>query len=134
MASNLASTSLLAAMLALDCPVCAAAENSFGLVYKDAIRENAPGMTQIHPVTYNLNGIKIAANVYTPPAWKADGSFPAIVVAHPNGGVKEQVAGFYAQRFANEGYVTIAADVAYQGASGGGARHLNAWRQAARLE
>lgn len=35
------------------------------------------------------------------------------MVAHPNGGAKEQVAGLYAQRMAENGYITIAADVAY---------------------
>ena len=106
-------------------PVFSAQENPFGLVYANAIKENVPGKVQIHPVNYELNGIKIAANVYTPPQYKADGKYPAIVVAHPNGGVKEQVAGEYAQRLAGEGYVAIAADAAFQGASGGEPRHTD---------
>jgi uncharacterized protein len=44
---------------------------------------------------------------------------PAITVAHPNGGVKEQVAGRYAQRLAEQGCITITADAAYQGSIGG---------------
>lgn len=40
--------------------------NPFGLVYDDAITENIEGKVNIHPVTYKLNGIDIAANVYTP--------------------------------------------------------------------
>jgi fermentation-respiration switch protein FrsA (DUF1100 family) len=43
----------------------------------------------------------------------------------PNGGVKEQVAGLYAQRLAEQGYITITADAAYQGASGGMPRSVD---------
>lgn len=76
-------------------------------------------------MTYKLNGLKIAANVYTPADYDGKKTFPAVVVAHPNGGVKEQVAGLYAQRLAELGYVTIAADAAYQGASEGEPRHTD---------
>lgn len=47
------------------------------------------------------------------------------MVAHPNGGVKEQVAGLYAQRLAESGYIAIAADASYQGASGGEPRNVD---------
>lgn len=101
------------------------APNPFGLVCRGAITENLPGHVNIHPVTYKLNGLKIAANVYTPADYDGKKAFPAVVVAHPNGGVKEQVAGLYAQRLAELGYVTIAADAAYQGASEGEPRHTD---------
>ncbi len=100
-------------------------DNPFGLVYKNAITENVPGKVNIQLVNYNLNGIKIAANVYTPANYDPSKSFPAIVVAHPNGGVKEQVAGLYAQRLAESGYITIVADASYQGASGGEPRNVD---------
>lgn len=100
-------------------------KNPFGLVYKDAINENVPGKVNIHPVSYKLNGLDIAANVYTPANYNASKKYPAIVVAHPNGGVKEQVAGLYAQRLAELGYIAIAADAAYQGASGGQPRNVD---------
>lgn len=121
----IAVTLVIAATLAMAGQACAASDNFLGLVYADAITANADGKVQIHPVNYNLHGLKIAANVYTPANYKANGTYPAIVVAHPNGGVKEQVAGLYAQRLASEGYVTIAADAAYQGASEGEPRHTD---------
>jgi len=99
--------------------------NPFGLVYENAITENLPGKVNIYPVTYKLNGIDISANVYTPANYDPSKKYPAVVVAHPNGGVKEQTAGLYAQRLAESGYITIAADAAYQGASGGEPRHVD---------
>ena len=74
---------------------------------------------------YDLHGIQIAANVYTPANYDPAEKYPAVVVAHPNGGVKEQVAGLYAQRLAEQGYITITADAAYQGASGGMPRSVD---------
>src|SRR5690625_2748135 len=100
-------------------------DNPWTLVYEDAITENVEGKVNIHPVTYKLNGIEIAANVYTPPNYDSTKEYPTVTVAHPNGGVKEQTAGLYAQRLAESGYITIAADAAYQGASGGEPRHTD---------
>lgn len=93
--------------------------NPFGLVYKGAIIENIPGKVNIHPVSYQLNGLTIAANIYTPAGYDSTRKYPVLVVAHPNGGVKEQVAGLFAQRLAEQGYICIAADASYQGASEG---------------
>ena len=96
-------------------------KNKFDLVYQGAIADNVAGQVNIHPVAYMLNGIRIAANVYTPAGYDAlgDKKYPAVTVAHPNGGVKEQVAGLFAQKLAEMGYVAIAADASYQGESGG---------------
>lgn len=81
---------------------------------------------QMHPVQYTRNdGISIAANVYTPAGYDKTKKYPAIVVAHPNGGVKEQVAGLYAEFLAKQGYIVIVPDAAYQGASGGTPRNVD---------
>lgn len=101
--------------------------NPFGLVYGGALMANEAGKVQVHPVSYvqKHTGILVAANVYTPAAYDPNKKYPAIVVAHPNGGVKEQVAGLYAQRLAEQGFITIAFDAAYQGASGGTPRYTD---------
>lgn len=101
--------------------------NKWGLVYDGAITENKEGEVNIHPVEYLSGGVKIAANVYTPAGYdeKSDKKYPAVTVAHPNGGVKEQVSGLFAQKLAENGYIAIACDAAYQGASGGEPRNTD---------
>jgi len=100
-------------------------KNPFSLVYAGALDENTPGRVNLHPVSYSLNGLKIAANVYTPAHYDLQKRYPTVVIAHPNGGVKEQVAGLYAQRLAERGFITITADAAYQGASEGQPRNVD---------
>ncbi|MDI6048861.1 alpha/beta hydrolase [Flavobacterium sp. XS2P24] len=100
-------------------------KNPYTLVYEGAITENVKGKVNIYPVTYTIKEITIVANVYTPANYDASKKYPAVVIAHPNGGVKEQVAGLYAQRLAEQGYITITADAAYQGGSGGEPRNVD---------
>ena len=115
---------IIVALLIMNMVISASAQNQnqYGLVYRDAISENVVGKVTIHPVSYEVGGIGVVANIYTPANYDSSKEYVAIVIAHPNGGVKEQVAGLYAQRL---GYITIAADARYQGASGGEPRNTD---------
>lgn len=125
---------IIVALLIMNMVISASAQNQnqYGLVYRDAISENVVGKVTIHPVSYEVGGIGVVANIYTPANYDSSKEYVAIVIAHPNGGVKEQVAGLYAQRLAELGYITIAADARYQGASGGEPRNTD--RPANRIE
>ncbi|MCB1752144.1 MAG: alpha/beta hydrolase [Gammaproteobacteria bacterium] len=75
------------------------------------------------PNTSGLN-INISAVIYFPANFDESKSYPAVVVSHPGGGVKEQTAGTYAAKLAENGFVTVAYDASFQGESGGEPRQL----------
>jgi len=99
--------------------------NALGLIYENAISANKEGEVNIHKVHYRVDGIAVSANVYTPKDYSPEKRYAAIVVAHPNGGSKEQVAGLYAQRLAEAGFLTLAFDARFQGESDGEPRRTD---------
>lgn len=72
----------------------------------------------------NGQGITLAAIVHFPPHFDERKQYPAVVVSHPGGGVKEQTAGLYASKLAEQGLIAIAFDRSYQGESSGEPRQL----------
>lgn len=72
----------------------------------------------------NGTGITLSAVINFPEGFDEARTYPAVVVAHPGGGVKEQTAGLYARKLAEQGFVTIAFDASYQGESTGEPRQL----------
>lgn len=70
-------------------------------------------------VTFPNGSITMAGNLFLPADFDAATAYPAIVVVHPGGGVKEQTAGLHARKYAEQGFVALAFDASFQGESGG---------------
>jgi len=67
----------------------------------------------------------IAADIHFPPHFDKTKKYPAIISAHPIGSCKEQTSGnVYGAALAKEGFVVIAFDASFQGASGGEPRFI----------
>lgn len=75
-------------------------------------------------VSFKKQNLKISGMLYQPANFSESKKYRAIVVVHPGGGIKEQTAGLYAYRLAQAGYLALAFDAAYQGASEGEPRGL----------
>lgn len=71
-------------------------------------------------VTFPSNGLELAGHLHRPQGTPRG----AIVVGHPGTGVKEQTAGLYARQLAEQGFLALAFDAAYQGESAGLPRGL----------
>ncbi|WP_242447733.1 hypothetical protein [Priestia endophytica] len=50
-------------------------------------------------VTFQKYNLKMAGHLYTPDNMDNYKKYPALVVSHPAGGVKEQTAGIYAKKW-----------------------------------
>lgn len=72
----------------------------------------------------NGQGITLSAIINFPEGFDQGKKYPAVVVSHPGGGVKEQTAGLYAKKLAENGFITVAYDASYQGESTGEPRQL----------
>lgn len=67
----------------------------------------------------------IAADIHFPPNFDQSKKYPAIISAHPIGSCKEQTSGnVYGKALAEAGFVVIAFDRSFQGASGGEPRSI----------
>lgn len=78
-------------------------------------------------VTFPSQGLTCAAWYYVPAGLKPGEARPAIVMAHGYSGVKEQYLDNFAARFADAGFVVIAFDYRFLGASEGEPRQQIFW-------
>jgi fermentation-respiration switch protein FrsA (DUF1100 family) len=72
----------------------------------------------------NQYRMKIAGNLFLPKDRKPGVGYPAIIVGHPMGAVKEQSSNLYAQKLAEQGFVTLAIDQSFWGESEGQPRNV----------
>src|SRR5215510_8590102 len=70
-------------------------------------------------ITFESEGLKVVGNLFRPKNPKEETSLPAVLVAGAMTGVKEQVAGSYAERIAQAGFITLAIDNRHFGESEG---------------
>lgn len=78
-----------------------------------------PKQKEMKKVEFNSEGAKLIGNLYYPENYDEKQSYPAIVVSGSWTTVKEQMAGLYAQKIANEGFITLAFDFRNFGESQG---------------
>lgn len=71
----------------------------------------------------NQYQMKVVGNLFTPKNMKPGKKYPAIVIGHPMGAVKEQSSTLYAQKLAEQGFITLAIDLSFWGESEGQPRN-----------
>ena len=69
-------------------------------------------------ITFESEGLNVVGNYFRPDD-KEETSLPAVLVTGAMTGVKEQVAGSYAERIASAGFITLAIDHRHFGESEG---------------
>lgn len=70
-------------------------------------------------IVFESEGVQLVGNLYLPPAFDPAQTYPGLIVTGSWTTVKEQMAGLYAERLAQEGFVTLAFDFRFYGESGG---------------
>lgn len=63
----------------------------------------------------NQYQMTVAGNLFIPNGLNSNAKTPAIIVGHPMGAVKEQSSNLYAQKLAEQGFVTLSLDLSFWG-------------------
>ena len=71
----------------------------------------------------NKLGMSVVGNLFIPKTLDRATKASAIIVGHPMGAVKEQSSNLYAQKLAEQGFVTLSFDLSFWGESEGQPRH-----------
>ena len=110
---------------------------SFSFAQADADNFYKSDWVKVEKVSFsNQYKMKVAGNLFLPKTMKEGEKYPAIIVGHPMGAVKEQSANLYATKMAERGFVTLSIDLSFWGGSEGEPRNavlLLKWRNVVSL-
>ncbi len=99
-------------------------------VQQSAVVEGADNFYKSNQVTMqrvtfkNQYNMQVVGNLFIPKALDQNAKNSAIIVGHPMGAVKEQSANLYAQKLAEQGFVTLSLDLSFWGESEGRPRNI----------
>lgn len=87
-------------------------------------RRNLEGSKMMRKVSFKRDGMTLVGNLFTPDNFNESSHYKAVVVAGSFSSVKEQMAGTYARKFAENGLVALAVDYSHYGESEGQPRQF----------
>jgi hypothetical protein len=100
------------------------------LAQQSAVVEGADNFYKSNQVTLqkvtfkNQYNMLVVGNLFIPKTLNQNALNPAILVGHPMGAVKEQSSNLYAQKLAEQGFVTLSLDLSFWGESEGQPRNV----------
>ena len=97
---------------------------NFSSAQTDADNFYKSDLVNVEKVSFsNQYKMKVVGNLFLPKNMKEGEKYPAIIVGHPMGAVKEQSANLYATKMAERGFVTLSIDLSFWGGSEGEPRN-----------
>ncbi|BAU65091.1 hypothetical protein STA3757_24700 [Stanieria sp. NIES-3757] len=105
-------------------------EASQAPVQQSAVVEGADNFYQSDQVTIqrvtfrNQYNMQVVGNLFILKDLDQNTNHPAIIVGHPMGAVKEQSSNLYAQKLAEQGFITLSLDLSFWGESEGQPRNV----------
>jgi uncharacterized protein len=99
-------------------------------VQQSAVVEGADNFYKSDKVTMqrvtfkNQYNMQVVGNLFIPKDLDQNTNHPAIIVGHPMGAVKEQSSNLYAQKLAEQGFITLSLDLSFWGESEGQPRNV----------
>lgn len=111
-------------MLSLAGTFLVALGTNLSLAQTDADNFYKSDLVNMEKVSFlNQYKMKVTGNLFLPKDRKEGERYPAIIVGHPMGAVKEQSANLYATKMAERGFATLSIDLSYWGESEGEPRN-----------